>query len=201
MNLTSARGTGLLRLAMSSLLLIFAASCSLEKEGADSSIGKPVAEDPIEEGIKDETTVTNAHEVLIEEEAAGEPLARQAEETPPADNSFCYVCHINYDGEKLARNHERAGIGCAECHGRSYAHSGDENNITPPEIMYPKAKINPSCLHCHPRDKIGEVETHEHVFSGDPGQEKHCTDCHGKGHRLNIRTVRWDKASGALLKE
>ena len=116
-----------------------------------------------------------------------------------ADNSRCHVCHINYDEEELALNHELVGVGCEQCHGASDAHCSDENNITPPEIMYPKTTINPSCMKCHPKDDIIEEEHHEPLFSGATTQTKYCTECHGKDHRIAVRTVRWDKTTGKLL--
>jgi len=120
-----------------------------------------------------------------------------AEEKPPkgpvADNSRCYVCHLNYVREELAVIHARANIGCADCHGDSDAHIADESwasggNGTPPNVMYPREKINPSCAKCHPRDKINKA-LHEAFFAGKTTQ-KVCTDCHGK-HRLARRTCKW----------
>jgi hypothetical protein len=32
-----------------------------------------------------------------------------------ADNSRCHVCHINYDEEALALNHELGDISCEGC--------------------------------------------------------------------------------------
>jgi hypothetical protein len=63
-------------------------------------------------------------------------------EGPVADNSRCHVCHINYADEKLAVRHARANISCEQCHGTSDAHCSDEDNITPPDIMFPLQKIN-----------------------------------------------------------
>jgi hypothetical protein len=116
---------------------------------------------------------------------------------PVADNSRCHVCHINYDGEKLAVVHAYANISCEQCHGASDAHCSDEDNITPPDIMYPMAKINPFCMGCHHRDKISSL--HESFFAGDT-KEKYCTDCHGE-HRLIYRTRKWDKATGKLVED
>jgi hypothetical protein len=163
------------------LLLIIAANCSVQ----DPTIDKAV------EG--------QAHDDVIEQKTEADVLEQRPEDQPAADNSFCYVCHLNYDGEELALDHERVGVACTECHGQSLDHCNDENNITPPDIMYPKAKINSSCMSCHPRDKIDHVDTHEAVLSSAATQQKQCTDCHGTDHRLSVRTVRWDKATGELL--
>ncbi len=106
---------------------------------------------------------------------------------PLADNSRCYVCHINYEVDVLTSMHAKADIGCERCHGSSDAHCSDEDNITPPDIMYPANKINSFCKSCHPEGKLG-------------GGKKYCTDCHGE-HRLSYRTRRWDKTTGKLIED
>jgi len=112
---------------------------------------------------------------------------------PWADNSRCFVCHVNYMQAVLDASHARANIGCKDCHGESDAHIADESwasggTGTPPEVMYPRAKINPACMACHPKDKIG-TEQHTSVFAG-AAVEKVCTDCHGN-HRLTNRRCKW----------
>lgn len=113
------------------------------------------------------------------------PLLEDDEAAPLADNSRCHVCHINYEDEELAVTHARAGVGCERCHGASDAHCSDEDNITPPDIMYPADKLNSFCKSCHPDGKLG-------------GGKKYCTDCHGQ-HRLGYRTRKWDKETGELV--
>ena len=116
---------------------------------------------------------------------------------PVADNSRCHVCHINYEDEPLAVTHRQVGVGCERCHGASDAHCADEDNVTPPEIMYPTGKINAACGKCHPSSAI-DIRPHEPLFDGSaPENEQNCTDCHGQ-HRLAYRTRQWDKATGAL---
>ncbi|HUS72535.1 MAG TPA: hypothetical protein VMY06_05660 [Sedimentisphaerales bacterium] len=112
---------------------------------------------------------------------------------PVADNSRCHVCHVNYMQEDIAVTHARANIGCASCHGECDEHIADESwasggNGTAPDIMYPRAKINPFCIGCHPKDKI-DTEQHKPLFSS-AGEKKYCTDCHGK-HRLENRKCKW----------
>ncbi len=106
-----------------------------------------------------------------------------------SENRACLVCHGNYAAEPLALDHARAGVACAQCHGKSIEHCGNEENIVPPDIMYPKDKINSSCRKCHP--------VHKAALQG--AQSQVCTDCHGK-HRLRFRTKVWDKATGKLLR-
>lgn len=116
----------------------------------------------------------------------------------PADNDRCHVCHINYADEKLALTHAKQGVGCEKCHGPSNAHCGSETHEIPPDIMYPHPKINPSCMTCHPKEKLGGQEMHCMVLDPNPPMKRYCTDCHGT-HRLSERKVRWDKATRNLL--
>lgn len=117
----------------------------------------------------------------------------------PADNSYCYVCHANFQAEELARNHQKHGVGCAKCHGESDRHSADEDGLTPPEIMFAKEKILDGCTKCHALTKLRAVDEHEPAFAKDPAKRKVCTDCHGK-HRMAVRTRHWDKTTGKLIK-
>jgi len=126
--------------------------------------------------------------LLLDEEPTTTPP-----DQPAADNSRCFVCHANYLDEKIAVTHARTGIGCATCHGASDAHIADESwasggNGTAPDIIFPKERINPSCMACHPKDKIDTTE-HKPLFSDD-AQQRLCTDCHGS-HRLPIRRSKW----------
>ena len=124
-------------------------------------------------------------------------------------NEFCSACHYGFAEESLARTHEQAGIGCERCHGESERHRSDEDNVTPPEIMYPKDKINPTCMMCHPRHEIEHVPTHETLLAGAKtaldsaekadGGRIYCTDCHAKDHRIKVRVIRWNKATGERL--
>lgn len=167
-------------------LLVFAAGCSLEKRTSCESADKQI------------------EDVSTAEAVAAEPV----EKTFTA-NQFCAACHYGFGEEDLALAHEQAGIGCERCHGESERHRSDEDNVTPPEIMYTKARINPTCMMCHPRHEIRHVPAHgilldgaKTVFdSGSGEQQMYCTTCHAKDHRINVRTIRWDKATGKLLKE
>ncbi len=167
---------------MVSGLLVFAASCSSEKRAED---------------------------VSVETQAAEEPAAEEAVEKTFTANVFCAACHYGFGDEKLARTHEKAGIGCERCHGESERHRSDEDNVTPPEIMFPRNKINPTCMMCHPRHEIEHVPTHGILLAGaktifdsdseDAESQIYCTTCHAKEHRINVRTIKWNKATGELL--
>lgn len=163
---------------IASSLLVFTANCSFEKK-------TPV-----------EPTLKHAKEQSPEQKAKKEIFVA---------NQFCSACHYGFGNEELARTHERAGIGCERCHGESERHRSDEDNATPPEIMYPKERINPTCMMCHPRNEIKHVSRHQPVLAGaetifdKPTNQKYCTDCHAKNHRINVRTIRWNKATGEIL--
>jgi hypothetical protein len=110
-----------------------------------------------------------------------------------ADNSRCFVCHINYMQEDIAVTHAKVDMGCAHCHGESDEHIADESwasggNGTAPDIMYPRIKINPFCMGCHTKENI-DTPQHEVVFV-DTDKQKYCTDCHGD-HRLTNRKCKW----------
>lgn len=127
-----------------------------------------------------------------------------------AANPFCRACHLDFEEEKLAKDHESAGIGCERCHGESLRHRSDEANVTPPELMYPKQRINPTCMMCHPRHTISRVKDHQpileagrSIFEEMPSPEdgkNYCTDCHAVKHRMQNRTVRWNKATGESVR-
>ena len=135
--------------------------------------------------------------------AGGEPAASFVA------NPFCKACHVDFDEEPLVVVHKVAGIGCERCHGESLRHRSDEANVTPPELMYPKERINPTCMMCHPRHEIQRAESHGPILqanlsvletpSTDEQAPTQCTDCHGRGHHMQVRTIHWDKCTGKLL--
>ena len=85
---------------------------------------------------------------LLLDEPTEEEIAA-ADTEAAVENTECFVCHVNYMIESLASHHAGMNIGCVQCHGESTAHRNDENNTTPPEIMYPAEKIDPLCQGCH----------------------------------------------------
>ena len=107
-----------------------------------------------------------------------------------ADNSRCFVCHINYVDEKIAVVHARQDMGC---HGESDEHIADESwasggNGTAPDKIYTKDQVNPFCLDCHPGEQLPKKE-HKILFA-NPSPKKYCTDCHGE-HLLEERNTKW----------
>ncbi|MHC4120430.1 MAG: multiheme c-type cytochrome [Planctomycetota bacterium] len=165
-----------------------------EKAAEPNTSNEPVAE------LTDATTEQKTEEeplLLLDDE---EPLLlldddEGAEEPngPQADNSRCFVCHINYMDEDVAVVHARANIGCAGCHGESDEHIADESwasggNGTAPDTMFPRPNIVPFCMSCHPKDKIDTVQ-HEPLFADM--DKMVCTDCHGKHRITTARKCKW----------
>ena len=132
------------------------------------------------------------------------------EEPDWADHSYCYVCHANFEEEKLAMVHQEVGVGCETCHGMSMKHSQDENNVTPPDIMWSPFRINGRCMTCHLRENLLEgskAETHQPFFdrldhpeTAEEGS-KYCSSCHARKHHPPHRTRIWDRETGKLLKQ
>ena len=193
MKVTRHRVVAVVGFIVSSLLLVYVASCSLEKCTTENPKQKQV------------------EEMTAGPEVAEKPAEKKVEKATFVANAFCSACHYGFDEEELARTHRLAGIGCERCHGESERHRSDEDNVTPPEIMYPEDRINPTCMMCHPRHEIRDVKSHElflagaeTVFDADAkmaGPKLYCTTCHAKDHRINVRTIRWNKATGELLDE
>jgi hypothetical protein len=118
---------------------------------------------------------------------------------PLADNSRCHACHANFKNEALTSVHAQANIGCTRCHGASDAHRSDEDTVTPPDVMFPKAKITSFCTGCHTGDPMN-IPAHQAVLTQADPPKSYCTDCHGE-HRLNYRTRKWDKTTRNLIKD
>lgn len=134
------------------------------------------------------------------DESAGkeaEPSARSG-----ADNSACYVCHANYKEEPFAQRHAKASVGCAKCHGESRPHQANEENTTPPDVMFPPEEIAPFCAKCHETHNAPAAAVIARWQQRCPKKANPkailCTDCHGE-HRLRIRTVRWDRRTRKLI--
>jgi hypothetical protein len=136
---------------------------------------------------------------------AGQPEAKSDAARPPAvdpaDNSYCLVCHLNYEEEKLTKLHQPQGVGCEKCHGPSVKHSGDEDGLTPPDKLFAKEEILGFCMTCHPQEKLKKEENHQDLFAPEGGSKDTCTDCHGKQHRMKVRTRVWDKKTRKLLSD
>ncbi len=156
--------------------------------------GEPVGKDPTEAAKEQVEPPVAAPALLVSDD--------ESEEDEPewADNSYCYVCHVNYDGEELTQNHEIAGVGCETCHGISEEHSADEDGITPPDRMFLKDQINRFCTTCHAQADIDRCGEHKPLFDKESGDKHVCSDCHGN-HSMAVRTRIWDKETGELVSD
>jgi len=138
--------------------------------------------------------------LLLDEPPEPDPFA--VPQGPVADNSACFVCHTNYEEEPFALEHAKANCGCMRCHGESLAHRDDEDNITPPDVMFPLEKIEANCKECHDTHDVPAIEVIARWQECCPEKTDPktllCMDCHGQ-HRLKIRTVRWNKKTGKLI--
>jgi hypothetical protein len=134
-----------------------------------------------------------------ETKAANPPVTvKSSVSAQPVDNSYCYVCHVNYQEEPLARQHGAVGVGCEQCHGMSAKHSADEDNLTAPDKMYTATRVVPFCLSCHTKKKLALDPNHQPLLAKSVASPPRCTECHGE-HRLKNRTRRWDKNTGILI--
>lgn len=168
----------------------------------------PVSETQESHPVAEAATVNEA--VAVPEMTPGEPNSQ--EETiitaveldsptsgPVADNNLCFACHVNFKKETLTSVHAMANVGCSRCHGASDAHRSDEDTITPPDVMFPKAKVRVFCMSCHTEESINIPDHKTAMAEADPIKAC-CTDCHGE-HRLNYRTRVWDKITRSLIKD
>lgn len=130
------------------------------------------------------------------------PTAPTKKTVMKVDNGPCYVCHANYKNEGLVIEHGRAEVGCVDCHGESLAHRNDENNTTPPDRMFAADEIDGFCGKCHTEHDVLAKEVllrwQERCPNKTDCQAIVCTDCHFQ-HRLDLRTIRWNKNNGELL--
>ncbi len=176
------------------LVFVLAAACVFgigceqgEKVEKPQTSNEPVA--VVAEEKEDEAPLLLEDEPLL---LLDDDEGSEESDGPQADNSRCFVCHVNYMDEDIAVIHARANIGCAGCHGESDEHIADESwasggNGTAPDTMFPKPKIVPFCMGCHTKDKIDIVQ-HKPLFANM--EKMVCTDCHGK-HRLHARKCKW----------
>ena len=153
--------------------------------------------EPMEVNLPYEQETSEAQPSDIEETVAAAEL--KSPPRPVADNNLRFVCHLNFKKETLTSVHAKLGIGCTRCHGVSEMHRSDEDAVIPPDVMFPKAKINPFCTGCHKEDSI-DVPAHKTLRDQTDPMKACCTDCHGK-HRLNYRTRKWDKITRTLIKD
>ncbi len=111
------------------------------------------------------------------------------EAAKPADNSACMVCHQDFQQEVITVAHQKAGVGCTHCHGRSADHGGDELNILSPDVLFGRTEIQPFCGGCHNEAEHPQGEAYQAFLTKWLGKYRPngrvirknavCTDCHG----------------------
>jgi hypothetical protein len=185
------------------LVSLGAAGITVVRAGADVA----ALQEQDDSGAEDEPLLLLDDEpLLLLDDSSGDAQKEKA----GADNSRCQVCHLNIAMEEIAVKHARKDIGCAACHGPCDAHIDDESWAsggpgTPPEIMYPREKIDPACQKCHEAHDAPAREVvkrwQERGLSMDNPQDVVCTDCHGH-HRIKteLRNAWWDKHTGKPVK-
>ena len=104
---------------------------------------------------------------------------------PLGPNAACYVCHMTFVFEEIARTHLAEKITCIECHGLSAAHANDEDiGATKPDIMYTRDKVDAACQKCHEDHDVPAHEVVARFIERELKASKPiCTDCHGM-HRI-----------------
>ncbi len=106
---------------------------------------------------------------------------------PLGPNAACYVCHMTFVHEELAKVHKAAKVGCIECHGVSSAHANDEHiGATKPDIMFKREQVDPACKKCHESHDVPAMKVIARFVQRKLPREKApiCTDCHGQ-HRID----------------
>jgi len=130
---------------------------------------------------------TGPHEADHTEDAKAHHL------DPLGPNAGCYVCHMMFVGEELAKTHLKVNIGCVDCHGTSAAHANDEDiGATSPDVVTRGEKLNPFCRKCHPTHDVAPeriiarwLERARPNAASQPAQSAaQCTACHGH-HKIN----------------
>jgi hypothetical protein len=153
---------------------------------------KPIVENPLV-----------AENTAVKENTQAEPIKPTVEldvlSDSNVDNGPCFACHVNFKNEALTTVHAQTNIGCTQCHGLSEAHRSDEDNVTPPDVMFLKVEVKSFCMGCHIGDSMN-IPDHESVITQTDPLKACCTDCHGE-HRLNYRTRKWDKTTRNLIKD
>ncbi len=104
---------------------------------------------------------------------------------PLGANAACYICHIPFVREELAKVHLKAKVTCIKCHGVSAAHANDEDiGATKPDHPYRRDQVDRMCAKCHPKHDVPARQVIARFQQRDlpPKKAAVCTDCHGRHH-------------------
>jgi len=116
--------------------------------------------------------------------------AKPSAESRPSDeatdpigaNGACYVCHMTFIKEELAKVHLKAKVGCVKCHGLSAKHANDENiGATKPDITFKRKDVDAACQKCHEGHNVAAKKVIARYLDRHlpAGSAPICTDCHG----------------------
>jgi predicted CXXCH cytochrome family protein len=120
-------------------------------------------------------------------DAAAPSDAPPPETDPLGMNGACYVCHIPFVKEELAKVHLAEGISCAKCHGLSDKHANDENiGATKPDITFPREQVDAGCEKCHETHDAPATKVLARFVQRKLSLQTAaiCTDCHG-AHKID----------------
>jgi formate-dependent nitrite reductase cytochrome c552 subunit len=101
-------------------------------------------------------------------------------------NVACYVCHMTFVKEELARVHLAGKVACINCHGPCVKHANDENiGATRPDIIFKRSEVDAACIKCHKGHDVAAVKVIARFKERKLplSQSAVCTDCHGM-HRI-----------------
>ncbi|MBM3473697.1 MAG: hypothetical protein FJX75_10555 [Armatimonadetes bacterium] len=104
---------------------------------------------------------------------------------PMGPNGACYVCHMTFVREELAKTHLAKKVTCVKCHGLSAKHANDEDiGATKPDRPYTREQVNAMCRKCHRRHDVPPEDVVARWVGRKLTQTPAvCTDCHGT-HRI-----------------
>lgn len=121
------------------------------------------------------------------------PKPAPAEAGPPpevdplGDNAACYVCHMTFVKEQLAKSHLAEKIACIKCHGLSAKHANDENiGATKPDITFARHQVDKNCAECHDSHDVPATKVLARFVERklSAATTAICTDCHGT-HKID----------------
>jgi formate-dependent nitrite reductase cytochrome c552 subunit len=112
-------------------------------------------------------------------------------------NAACYVCHMTFVKEELAKVHLANKVTCVKCHGLSEKHANDENiGATKPDIVYPRAAVDGSCQKCHEDHDVPAQRVVARFLERKLPTDRAviCTECHGT-HKIDHAAAKPNAAS------
>jgi hypothetical protein len=131
-------------------------------------------------------TSAGADKKAAREPASAAAPSEEDANDPAGANAACYVCHMTFVKEELAKRHLKAKVGCIQCHGLSAKHANDENvGATKPDITFKRDQVDAACGKCHPRHNVPAKQVIARFTERrlPANSAPICTDCHGQ-HKI-----------------